>query len=498
IENENVSQVVDAEAQLSNFISTKVHDLQLTFAEQVLILEGSQLGKADCTIPPYVEYENILPQTDDTIDISPFVIRSEIIEWVLNPVVSSILFKTGSLQVVGADFVGTQDLGVYNRNEFLKTSNRFSLDLSNREVQVNLEFIHCTLYSGINISNAVTKDLVFDRCWFGKAIKDHSIWAESARVKGGLKITVPKNKIRNPKKGENTAFSGHINFSYATVGGGFKIEGYNNPNDFRDSITVKGEVELTGLRADRIFLNHVSVAQSFDFSLAAVGNITIYGSRLGSVNGGGVKCDSIFIRGGTFVEKGAFFHKAEINTDLHCANSFFGQSAEEERWGIAVSTSHSTIQNLIFDEGSIVLSGVVDLRNCFIQNKFSIKDTILFGGEMDNRWVAIWAPNLTVGNKANFNPYNTAKETKYKYESLFNAIKKKVEEFKEKSKFDKEYWDVLECHKRIKEYMELNLVNYAKTIPRDFIDCLDGHMIEKYGLIMEIIQSKSPNENQKE
>ncbi len=479
----DAQRIVNEENQLFNFVSSSLEDFQLTFAEQVLLVEGSQLGVADCVIPPYVEYENLLKDNFS----NPFVIRSEIIEWVLNPKVTEVLFKTGSLEVKGVDFIASEDMGLYDRITLLNHSNKFSLNLENQKVSVNLKFRQCKFFSGVSLSNTSVKNLIFDQCWFGKVYSGESLLASDAHINGSLTITVPANNLPDPNTQAWTVLEGHIDLSHSTISGFLEIEGYRNTRDFQTSIIVKGVLNLNGLQVKQIALQDISIKNELELTNARFQGLSIHGSRLKSVSGGGIVCNTLFIRGGTLIEQGAFFHKSIVHLDLECSGSFIGASGDTG--GIALCISSSNIQNLILGEGSVLFSGILDLRNCTIKNKLSLGDTMILGAHIDQRHMAIRAINLRVNNMIDFK--RDLPSPRMSYLQFHNKIKKKIEEFK--ASYVPEYIDFIKLHTKTKSYLHKQQ-SYNRSISFVFKEIRENHF-DKHEVILSVLESGRPITN---
>ncbi len=409
----DVVRIVNEESLLANMLCKEsLEGFELTFAEQILLFEGSQLGRADCEIPPYVLYENLLDIDDKTN-----YVRSEVMEWALSINVSKSLFRSGSLTVSGVDFITNSDANnkkyrIDNEKLFVN-NDRFSLDLSSRDITIDLQFENCNFYSGINISNSYCESFVFRSCRFGCAIDNadrtpFSVLSKNTSFKGEFIIEKPvglmSTMIENKKM---EILNSNADFSFSKIEGLLKIEGYeaNNENELRtklNSSIINGYLNLYNFRGDNINIINSTISGELELSLARFNNLFADSCIINSLKAVSVECENVMLGGGSLIKEGVLFYKSIIHSDFYCNTSYFGPTREGATKGISVSIGGSTISRAYFSDGFISI-GWIDMRNAIIERSLHLDSAYIIGYKENGVRTAINASSINVKGKVSFN-----------------------------------------------------------------------------------------------
>lgn len=387
-------------AQLLDLLSSEVESLELTFAEQVLLVEGSQLGEADCTIPPYVEYEAILDDGASLMNI-----RSELIEWVLSPKVSDLLFSTGSLHVLGADFVPIGNINMKQAEDVpvIKGGERFSLDLSSSNLSIDLAFERCDFYSGVNISDSTLRNLSFHESRFGSA-KDInndniSLLGEGSVVKGSFELQRHKRDLISRKKEKNVLLNGSIKLIYSTFENQLNIVGQDNWGNYGKAVTIEGDLDVYGIVAKFINIQFINI-RNLNLTFAKFETLFLRYGNIAKINAAGIECNGFFIRDSCFISSGVELHKANIRGDFECTNSIIASNKEDEK--VSFLLKSSKIRNLVLNNGFILMRGHIDMQSCEIENSVSFSNAFIYGDVQGLKRVAINAKNARFHGDVNF------------------------------------------------------------------------------------------------
>ena len=259
-----IYNTVNEENNPLNFLHSKSQNLKLTYAEKILITEGSKLGKADCALPPYVEFESIVKTKEK-------VIRSEIAEWLLNPEISKIFFPSGALIVNGATFLTSENF-ISKKTDLSSAGKgvKYSLDLSTKNIHIDLNFEKCNFHSGINISNSYCESFVFTDCSFGSSENKQgylSILADNISLKGDFIIKQTDNFTISSdlKKDKNELIFIHdsISFYKAQIEGEFSVYCSRNHNNIQNEnegkLIVDGSIFISKITSQSIYLSNFKI-----------------------------------------------------------------------------------------------------------------------------------------------------------------------------------------------------------------------------------------------
>lgn len=263
-------------------------DIQLTYAETILLIEGAHTGIADCSLPPYVlfEYEDFSAESRDKS------IRSELLEWCLDPSVSQTLLKNGFLEIRGATILSSLD---YNAEKFYITSlsnerdEDYSIDLSSRNISVDFKLNNCTVLKGISLRDSYTENISFNRIKIGITYQDVdaglepiSLNAVNTYVKGDLQVTTVSGDF--PGQLQVPAIKGKILLTYAVIENALVLSTLPNDGFFKEK-EISSELmkdlgeNLTGhfsditacyMRANGINMTGALIFGQVDFSSATV------------------------------------------------------------------------------------------------------------------------------------------------------------------------------------------------------------------------------------
>lgn len=480
--------VMNVENLLANYLHSNALDLKLTLAERVLLLEGSQTGKADCTIPPYVEFEQ------DLFTYSEKTIRSEIVEWALSGGVSRLLFKSGGIRITGANFLTSGD---YNGHKYIdhqrlvKASNRFSLNLSSREIVLDLEFDDCKFYSGIDISNSYCENLIFRNCRFGSTryddsnLKQISINGDNSHIRGnfiiGKPAEFPHEVDIQPEGNEKwSIIASNVTFEAAKIEGRFEISGHANSKARENSITVNGCVNLRhAVINGEVAFNAVSVRGTvIDNVLTAIeghnlkcrilnfdpwshlggqvnltfarpdllfANFSFFGGSPYSIVASGITSRAVLIRNCT-VAHGIQLFKSVVAGDIDLSGSIVGceRSMDKEKMSVILSNSSAkniNLNNRFTSYGCVMLDkakvvGTVSLSN---SNFLGLCPKSKDDGDRSAKISAINAQHIYVGNELTFNEtrlpssghlYNAIEKVGLEWVYLAEVLKENFHDFK--------------------------------------------------------------------
>lgn len=385
----------DDETQLLSSLSAEVDSLQLTFAEQALLVEGSQLGVADCTIPPYVEYEAILDDGASLMNI-----RSELAEWVLSPNVSEILFSTGFLEVIGADFVpiGDMSMKLAENIPVIKNGERFSLDLSSRNLSVDLAFERCDFYSGINISNSTLKSLSFHESRFGST-NEFSLLGNGTTLKGSFEIQKHKKDLNFKDQDKDVLLNGSIKMMYSTFENQLNIVGQDDWRIYKKGVTIEGDLDLYGIVAKFINIQFINI-KDLNLTFAKFETLFLRYGNVNEINAAGIECNGFCIRDSCYISSGIKLYKARINGDFECVNSVIAPIEEEKEASLYLRSSK--IRNLVLNDGFILMDGKIDLQSCEVENAVTFSNSFIYGKKQGPKRVAINAKNCRFNGVVNF------------------------------------------------------------------------------------------------
>ncbi|RXK86088.1 hypothetical protein [Filimonas effusa] len=406
--------LADEGSSLVDFVNDDaLGGFELTFAERILLSEGSMLGKADCTIPPYVEYENLVD-----FSIKPNYIRSEIMEWALGISISKILFRSGTLNIIGADFITNGDIANVNYRTskvdgLFESNDRFSLNLSSREITLDLHFKYCNFLSGINISNSYCENLLFTSCRFGCANEsdssdgNYSIYAVNTVLKGDFKIdnhpNISKGIQAKMERGKKwLIINSTVDFSHARIDGQFLIGGINDLAQRDQFIVVNGNLDLYSFSGNSINLSGATIAGTIMLSLARFNFLWGGACTADHIVGNGLECSTLYLNGGCFFPKGVVFGKSVVHGDLFLGGSYYGKNDDELKGG-SINVSGSRIGRLYLDERMIAL-GRVDLAHTTIEDSIFFDNAHILGLEKNNKRKAIDAAYIRVKNRISFSP----------------------------------------------------------------------------------------------
>lgn len=413
-------RIINEDLQPEHLLSNKAtKEKLLTYAEQVLICEGNQLGIADCTIPPYVEYENLLVD-----EIRPNVIRSEVMEWAMGLEVSKRLFKAGTLKILGADFITNGDLSnkkyrgkgstndALERDEVFDNNDRFSLDLSSREISLDLEFGRCRFFSGINISNSYFENLSFQNCQFGCAKLEGphepmtSILAKNVVLKGEFSIDTSSDFIARSRDNIKPIANAHVDFSQASVEGLFSIT-----QESSAQTTIKGYLSFRSFRGSSIHLSNCKIDGELGLVVSRFDFLFANGSVFGSISCGGMECEGFAIRNKSIVKLGLECHKSTVRNNLDFSDSFFGCiDIDDGAKGIAITLRSSMLRSVALSGSTIV--GSLDLRYTNIEDSITFENTLILGDKQEGRRTAINGHHLAVKKELRFNVSRKQKQNK--------------------------------------------------------------------------------------
>lgn len=138
-----------------------IGDLELTEAECILLLEGSQIGVADCTLQAQDRYEH-----GEWAQLSNGnIIRPEILEWLLMPAVTKLLFKAGGLIIRGTMIGDFPDHNpIASQLSAQLTRKAAALRINDSVIDIDLAFNDCQFLGGIDFSNSIIQSLTFRGC----------------------------------------------------------------------------------------------------------------------------------------------------------------------------------------------------------------------------------------------------------------------------------------------------------------------------------------------
>jgi len=445
-------QKSDYEVKLSSLISEEARSLILTHAERILLYEGSQTGVADCTVPPYIMYENF-SETDDAC------IRAELLEWMLDSVVSASLLRSGFLKVKGAKVMSSSDhtakkyipykLDPNKSDHRNERDERYSLDLSSRNLTVDLTFDNCHFIRGIKLQDSYTENMIFKRCTIGisqigVSQEEISINAKNTNVKGDLVFS------KRPREQH------HEKYKEYNILGNILLESAIVDNLLRLDVGIKGEIEASHLKADTVNLSNSIYFAKVDFEASKIETLICIDSRLVntfnlyqlkadtvdlansiyhatatfhfakieslfcenskfygypiSLEASGLQSNAVFLREGFVALFGATFHKSRIEGDFDCSGGFFGPCYSENSYGMALGVGGSSIRNASFCDGFTSI-GMLDISHTIISGTVYFRKGTFLNynhakavSQIGQFKYAIYAHNAYVQQRINFNP----------------------------------------------------------------------------------------------
>ncbi len=283
------------ELELLKLVDKGSHETTLTYAETILFIEGSNLGIADCTLPPYVFYES-----DSLSGIErDSCIRSEFLEWCLDASISKTLLKNGLLKVEGATILSSLDFNSekysYEKVEH-EQDEEYSLDLSNRNIGVDLTLKNCILLKGLTIKDSYTENIILERIRIGKTYddgKELSLNASNAIIKGDLRIDI----VLSTSKKKELSLQGDILLDYAIIENSviFKSEWeyLKKPSGAIAEIDKQTSGQFSGLSGTYMETNFVDISGCHFH-----GSINLYSSKVKQA----FLSSNIFISGGYSIE----------------------------------------------------------------------------------------------------------------------------------------------------------------------------------------------------
>jgi len=411
------------DVELLLMVSDASKNIRLTYAETILLLEGTQTGIADCTLPPYVQYEDVFGTAKNTI-------RSEFLQWCLESGISKTLLKNGFLKIEGATITSalnynSEEISLLQNGERIISDHHYALDLSSRTISVDIEFKNCTFIKGIKFNDSYAENIIFEHCIIGET-EGWSINAKNTTLNGEFRLNKKPSRIKSLLDKEGANILGKLDFASFT----------SNNAMYLEEIHVRGEIIMEGaevmhtislnnsvlysafngynLRCDMLMMNSVTAHKLITLSFAKIQRLfcaagsNFFGSPT-SLEAPGLNTESVFLREGTFVASGAIFHKSKIDFDFDCSGSYFGYSTEKDYFGVSLLLRNSSVQNATLNNGFISF-GIVDISSSFF-DYLHLKQGIfinpqecgLIEEKPNSKNYAILGNNSEIGSKLTFN-----------------------------------------------------------------------------------------------
>ncbi|KAA0988671.1 hypothetical protein [Dyadobacter aurulentus] len=330
---------------------------ELTYAEQILIYEGSLHGEAICHkpfIPTSLDPSSIPYLARYVSDKNTTLIRSEILEWLLYPTRAEKIFPKGKIRIFGAtiDKHFAQNRSSKSAENNQTNQYTYSLNLAYTTIKLDLVFDNCIFPRGISLSNSTTKDIVFRACHIGftahKNIYQNlikaSVRADNMTTVGDFKIS-DVHEIQKEREDSSDNRNIVLNFKSSDINEGRKEDDYNRSFGNKSALATR-------------VLNDIILENSKVSELVSLSFSELHGN----VNMIELQANQVDLIGAT-VHGSVNSSRAQIKSTFQIeASNFFGDNEEETYLGYSLDLSDSNI-------------GWVSIRNALVINGINMSTT---------------------------------------------------------------------------------------------------------------------------
>lgn len=402
-----------------------IDEYQLTFAEATLVYEGATLGVADCRISKRARGKR-------TIDPYNFCISGELLELLLMPGITQLLFPKGKLTIIGASIYRHTQMQQMKRKLPLSTGN-FVLDLPDRSVNIDLWFKECTFGGGVNLQNTKCKTLCFQRVTIGYTINSlthakESFCGMNLQVNGNLIFTnrdkearaeqldLTKSSVEAPVQLDPDVteparllqqdIEDEKHRGYSKYEGDINLRGVDISKSLQiEVVRIAGALCCDDIRADRVELDYVAILNEVGFRSAKIaGLVSLYHvDCYKAVDCYNMTSDSFHIVN-SLVQGFLSFYLARIGNTLACWESeITGAKATDDADDVvyAINGRGCTAGSLYLNRGLVAGSGV-NLSNATINGSVDISRCFIL--PVQGEGIAVNMTNCTVRNDLRFYP----------------------------------------------------------------------------------------------
>ncbi|MBT1708963.1 hypothetical protein KK062_12050 [Fulvivirgaceae bacterium PWU5] len=412
---------------IENITRFSLDDYKLTFAEAVLLYEGTSLGIADCRISAgEIEKKNL--------SIYNLCISGEFLELLLMPKISKILFSTDKLIIQGANIYRRTDIIRLTNNAILKEN--YALNIHDTAIDLDIIFRDCIFGGGLNLQNSQTKSLTFERVKIYKSqnllnSKWESFSGMNLKINGSLVFTnrhteshskqeitlstkishggLPKEEITNSEVDTESSSLDRMDLSYYSANINLQNARITDQLEFQD-IKLSEGIDCTNIRATGIVSENCYMQHDWILSGAIIQNLfEITNLRThASINCYNLKAYQLFIRT-SVIQKSLHLTFAKIEHLFACTDTLL--IGGSDRSSMDFSNSYSlnargmVAGNIFLREGFVAANGV-DLLRCDIKDGIDFSESLIVA-------------NLQDGIAVNLSGSRIASDVQFSSEAIF-------------------------------------------------------------------------------